>query len=239
MVGSFSASRLPLLLCQRTGSCDLCFVKFRSERDKGCVHSAFSLNNQAHVLTSSHRTACTACTAPWCGVHFPQWNRLYSPGTAAEILLCPQNQKSGTTSAAAVWHLTESFSDFLGFFLYTFNIYRYIFRLGGVFMNCSVWRQWSGWWVGGQWHSCIIHEEGGRGFSSLTEKLCSWSGSTASRLLTWYFRDSDINCRSALGIILQRNFWDFEGGKKKCRNDEEEEHWLTLHVRGWSQAFSS
>lgn len=106
------------------------------------------------------------------------------------------------------------FQIFFNVFFYILLTYTYIFRLGGVFMNCSVWRQWSGWWVGGQWHSCIIHEEGGRSFSSLTEKLCSWSGSTASRLLTWYFRDSDINCRSALGIILQRNFWDFEGGKK-------------------------
>lgn len=113
------------------------------------------------------------------------------------------------------WEIWRNLRNFFYFFKY-FDYILYIFRLGSVFMNCSVWRQWSGWWVGGRWRSCIIHEEGGQSFSSLTEKLCSWSGSTASRLLTWYFRDSDINCRSALGIILQRNFWDFEGRKKNA-----------------------
>lgn len=183
----------------------------------------------------------TACTAPYCGFHFPQWNSLYSPQTGIEILFCHQNKKNIPTSAAAMWNL-KVYTILVDFYLFIYLdiiISRFlcihIFRLDGGFMNCSVTavkREMSRWCM-----TLMYYSWGGWAEFQQPdrEKLCYWSVSNASGLLTWYLRDLDINCRSALGIILQRNYRDFGG---KNAEMTKEAHWLTLHARGWSWTFN-
>ena len=179
-----------------------------SVRNKGCVHTVFSLNNQAHVLMSSDQTDCTAS---YCAFHFPQWNRLYSPWTGTKILFCLENKKSIPTYSAAVWNLKAFNILVVSFFpkilLLGFLCAR-IDRLAGVFMNClRVMSRWCMALMNYSWGGWEEFQQPDR------EKLCYWSVSNASGLLTWYLRDSDINSRSALGIILQRLYRDFRGKK--------------------------
>lgn len=202
-------------LFSRTGSCDLRYVKFISEKQRWCSycfpHSTIKPTFWCRQTKRRARRPIAAFTfLNETGFIHPGLGLKYYSAMRIKRVYAPQ------VLLQCEIHLSWFFSDIM--IISRFLCVR-IFRLDGVFMNCLVSQQRSGWWVGGVWRSCIIHEEGGQSFSSLTERN---SVTGVYQMLQGCWPDiwriqillADLQ---TLGIILQRNYRDF--GEEKCRNE--------------------